>query len=253
MLSDALSFPRQHDDWLKTVLVGGVLTIFSFLFIPVLPVQGYLVRVLDAGVRDAETPPVFDDWGDLFVDGVLVFVIQFAYAIIPIVVIFFGTFVLGAGALAAGGGAEGAGTGIGLLGGLVLLVGFLLSLVAAYLIPAATANFAYEDDIGAAFDLGTIREAAFTGDYFVAVVLAVVVSIVLGFVGGALSVVLVGFFVLFYLQVVVYFLFGRGFGEGLGIDTTPGDGVGGDGDTTGGDDAGDDTSDDRIPDPDPLT
>jgi hypothetical protein len=235
MLSDALSFPRQDDDWLKTVLVGGLLTIFGFLLIPAIPVQGYLVRVLDAGVRDAETPPVFDEWGELFVDGILVFVIQLAYAIVPTVIIFFGTFVLGAGALAAGGGAEGAGAGIGLFGGLVLLVGFLLSLVAAYLIPAATANFAYEDDIGAAFDLGTIRAAAFTGDYLVAVVLAIVVAIVLGFVGGLLSVILVGFFVLFYLQVVVYFLFGRGFGEGLGIE------------------AGDDDGDDRVRDPGPLT
>ena len=52
---------------------------------------------------------------------------------------------------------------------------------------------------------------------------------------------------------MTYYLFGRGFGEGLGIDPARDDtSGGGDGSETT-DEGDDDTGDDRIPDPDPLT
>ena len=138
MLGEALSFPRQHDDWLKTVLVGGVLSVLgAFLVVPVIPVQGYLVRVLESGVRGEETPPVFEDWGELFVNGILLFVIQLAYAIVPVMIILFGVFVVGTGAFAAESGASGAGAGLGLFGGIVLLVGFVLALAIAPVVVAA--------------------------------------------------------------------------------------------------------------------
>jgi hypothetical protein len=46
-------------------------------------------------------------------------------------------------------------------------------------------------------------------------VLALVVGIVGVLVGAALSAVVVGVFVLFYVQVVFYYLVGRGFAAGL--------------------------------------
>ena len=51
-----------------------------------------------------------------------------------------------------------------------------------------------------------------------AILLVIAVSIVLGFVGAMLSVILVGVFVLFYLQVVIFHLFGQGFARGLDLD-----------------------------------
>jgi hypothetical protein len=240
MLGDALAFPRRGDDWLKTIVIGGVLSLLGgFLLIPILPVQGYLVRVLDSGVRDDHEPPVFDEWGDLFVDGILLFVIQFVYALVPFLVFAVGAFVVGVGAFAAGG-SEAAGAGVGILGLLVFGVGGLLSLLVAYFIPAAVANFAYEDEFAAAFDVSRIREAAFTKDYFVAVVLAIVVAVVLGSIAAILTLLIVGIFLTFYVQVVFFFLVGRGFGEALGIDD------GGSGPTH-------TSRDDDIPDPDPLT
>jgi hypothetical protein len=216
MLGDSLAYPWHGDDWLKTILIGGILSILGVFIIPSLIVQGYLIRVLRSAANDEQEPPVFEEWVELTIDGLKVIIVQLVYFIVPLIVLFAAIAFVGFGAFSASQGSN-LGAGIGLIGGLVMLVGFLLMLVAAYLLPAALANFAYNDDFGAAFDFGTVTDAAFTADYFVAVVLAIVVGIVLGFIGGLLTVILVGIFVLFYLQVVIYYLFGRGYAEGLGV------------------------------------
>lgn len=257
MLGDALSFPRQGEDSLKTILIGGVLTILgAFLVIPAIPVNGFLVRVTAAGVRGESEPPVFDDWGKLFVDGILFIVVALAYIAVPFLLIVVGTLVFAGGAavFANDGGALGA--GLGVVGGLFFLVAMGLLFLAIYLLPAAVANFAHEDELGAAFDFGRVLDGAISGDYFVSVLLAIAVGLTLGFVAAILTVLLVGIFLAFYVQMVTYYLLGRGFGGGLGIE--PGgdsgessDGGGADGDTGGS--GSEDTGDDRIPDPDPLT
>lgn len=94
MLGEALSYPKSGDDWLKTVLIGGVLYLVGgFIFITLLPVFGYFVRVLRSAANDGHEAPVFDEWGDLFVDGVKVLIIQFAYTLVPFVLLFAGLFV----------------------------------------------------------------------------------------------------------------------------------------------------------------
>ena len=211
MLGDALEFPRNADDWLQTVLIGGILSALQFLVVPVFVVQGYSVRVLRNAATGTERPPSFTDWGDLIVDGLKLIVVELVYAfvvLLPILVV-----------VAVSGAAFVGGRG-GLLAGLVGVVGVLvavvLALVAAYVLPAALANFAVEDSMAAAFDLSTVLAIAFTGDYAVAWVVAVVVGLVGGLVGGALTALVVGVFVLFYVQVVVFYLFGRGAGVAMG-------------------------------------
>lgn len=220
MLTEALSFPRADERWLRTTLIGGGLTLFGFLVLPAIVVNGYLLRVVEAAVAGDEQPPQFDDWVDLFVDGVLVFVVEFVYAAIP-AFIFAAVvgFVVAIGAIA--------GTsmddpsvwlGIGVIAAIPVLAALLFVLLAAYLLPAALANFAMTGDLEAAFHVRTVARAAFTVDYAVAVLLAILVGIVLGLIGGLLVLILVGFFVLFYLQVVVYHLFGQGFARGLDLE-----------------------------------
>lgn len=221
MLSEALAFPRADDDWLKTVLIGGVLSLLGFLIIPTIIVNGYLLRVLRAGVEGDVQPPKFEDWGDLLVDGILLWVVQFVYIGVPTFLLFIvaGSFavVAAVGTSAAAGESAGA-----MAGGIVALVlggsVMLLLLLASYLLPAAIANFARTGEVTAAFHLRTIAAAAFSADYFLAVVLVIAVSLVLGLIGGLLTIILVGIFVLFYLQMVVYHLFGQGFAAGLELD-----------------------------------
>lgn len=223
MLSEALEFPRRGEDWLQTVLIGGVLSLLSFLIVPGIIVNGYLLRVLRAGIDGDETPPTFGDWADLLVDGILVWVVQLIFVGVPmfLLMVVVGSFAVITGvSMSTGmepppGAAMAAG---GLVAVLLLLAVGLILLVAVYLLPAALANFARTGEFTAAFHLRTVGQAALSADYLIAMVLVIVVSVILGFIGSLLTIILVGIFVLFYLQMVIYHLFGQGFAAGLGLE-----------------------------------
>ncbi|MFB6303565.1 MAG: DUF4013 domain-containing protein [Haloferacaceae archaeon] len=224
MLEDSLEFPLTADDWLQTVVIGGVLSFLGFLVLPAVVVQGYLLRVVRAAVEGRDAPS-FTDWGELLVDGVRLFVLQLILALLVVV-----PFIAVFGAAGVFGGLTGSRAVAGVVGLLGFLVVGLLVLVVGYFLPAAVANFAIEDSLAAAFDVSTLLDGALTADYAMAWLLALVVGFVGGLAGSALSVVLVGVFVLFYVQVVTYYLFGRGFASGLGAGawamTDAGDGTG---------------------------
>lgn len=223
MLSDALSFPRRGDDWLPTLLVGGVLTLLGVLILPAIIVQGYLVRVLAAAANNERTPPSFTEWGRLFVDGLKLLVVNIVYGllvIVPLVAVLVPVAVVSpTSPVPVEPGTTptpptpGSGTALVLLAG--LLVVLLAALVLSYVLPAALAHFAMEGQLRAAFDIPTILSGALTTEYAVAWLLALVVGLVGGLVGSVLSAVVVGVFVLFYVQVSFYYLLGRGFARGL--------------------------------------
>lgn len=220
MLVDALKFPSRGESWLKTVLIGGVLSLLGFLVIPLILVQGYMLRVLGAATEGAEEPPVFDEWGDMLVDGIKVIAVALVFFLVPLVIAFAAMAIGGFAALS---GSEGS----GVVGLLLAFVAFIAWILAAYLLPAGLANMAREDAFGAAFDTAALRAAASSTDYLVAVVLAFVVALVLGSVASLLSAILVGVFVLFYLQISVFYLYGRGFSEAMGGPSESASTVGG--------------------------
>lgn len=205
MLGEALSYPRRGDGWLKRIGIGGLLLIFSWLIIPGILLYGYLVRVSHSAALDEETPPAFDNWGGMLVDGLKYIVISIAYFIIPYIVYFVAIFAL-----------SGSGSGISAVALVVMLIALLLMVIAAYILPVAITNFALHDSLGAAFDFGTVFNAAFSGRYFIAVVLAVIVGFILSIISGILLIVLLaGIFVYFYTSVVTFYLVARGCGPQL--------------------------------------
>ncbi len=112
-------YPMESDDWIVTVLIGGIALLFSFLIIPWFLVSGYLVRAVRAGMDRAEEPPVFDEWGTLLKEGVVASIIGFIYQLIPLIV--FVVFVGGSFLALLTGSEAGAGLGIlGLFGGLFI-------------------------------------------------------------------------------------------------------------------------------------
>ncbi|MFB6255117.1 MAG: DUF4013 domain-containing protein [Haloplanus sp.] len=114
-----VTYPTNADDWIKTVLIGGVLTLLSVLIVPAFLLYGYVVRALRAGIDNADEPPVFDDWGTLLKEGVMAVVVVIVYQLIPLFV--FVVTVGGSLAALRTGSETGAGAGIvGLLGGLAL-------------------------------------------------------------------------------------------------------------------------------------
>ncbi|MFB6103403.1 MAG: DUF4013 domain-containing protein [Haloplanus sp.] len=214
-----VTYPTNSEDWIKTILIGGVLTLLSILIVPAFLVYGYVLRVLRAGMNGAEEPPVFDDWETLLREGVVAFVVVIIYQLIPLLVMFL---TVGGSMAAIGTGSEaGAGVGIiGLFGGLAL--SGLLALLFGYVTLIGLANYAHVGEFGAAFDLDVIRSVAVDGAYAIPwlygvgiLIAATVVASVLGIVPilGAIA----GVFVTFYGQVAASWVWGKGFADAMGI------------------------------------
>lgn len=220
MISESISYLRNSDEAVKTVLVGGLLSIMSFLLIPAFVVSGYLVRVLRETMDGNDKAPVFEDWGTLLIDGLKAFAIAFVYGLIPAVV---GFVLIGGGIVATFSGDAGA-----LIGGTSILIGGLLSLIlglaAWYVIPAATANFAETGRLSAGFDVGTLRPILLSGTYATGWLMALGVIVLGGIIVSVLSVVpvigtLVGVFVSFYATVAAYYIIGHIWADLRSVET----------------------------------
>lgn len=223
-ISDSVTYPMENEDWMKTVVIGGLLMLFSFLLVPLFVVYGYLVRTIRERLDDNREPPVFDEWGELLVDGLKAWVIGLVYMAIPLVVM--GVTVGGAVVAMATGTDAGVAAGLSaLFAG--LLVSFVLFLVFGYLAVAAVVNFAREGRFGAGFDVGVIREVAFSRDFAVAWLTAVAVFLVAGVVVGVLNVIpilgfVLGSFLTFFVSVVAAKIWADGFASAMdGPETQP--------------------------------
>ena len=209
MIEDSLRYLRSSEEWVKTVLIGGVLTLFV---LPIFLAIGYYVRVLRGTMHADDEPPVFDDWGDLAVDGLKGLAISLAYGLVPGIVggaiVFLGI----GGAIAGDSGAA------GVVGFLVALVGFLvafvLGLAAAYVTPAALANYVEKDDIMAGFAFGEIWSIITTRGYATGWLTAFAMLLGAGILTSVLSVVpfvgtVIGVFVTFYAAVAAFYVIGH--------------------------------------------
>jgi len=197
MLEDAIRYPWTGEQKVETILIGGVLSLLSVFFVPVLFVFGYLVRVIRAvSDGDDEEPPVFDEWGDLLVEGLVAFLIALVYSLVPLVVIGLAaaSFVLPASVVTTAVGEPTPGIAVGglLLALVVVVVTVVVSLGAAYLLPAAVAAYAVSGRVGAAFSPGTLRAIGGSQTYAVAWLVAVAIGIGAQVVGGFASATVIG-------------------------------------------------------------
>lgn len=212
-----VTYPMERDDWVKTVLVGGVLVFFGFLFVPMLVVYGYVVRTIRGSLSGDAEPPAFGEWGGLLVDGLKAWVIGVVYLLVPALV---AAVTVGGSVLAIASGSE-AGAAAG-LGGMVfgLALSAVLSLLFGYLAVVALVNFAREERMGAAFEFGTIRTVAFDRNYAIAWLASVGVFIVVGLIS---AIPLLGWIVTpfagFYAAIVAAKLWADGFAGATGSTT----------------------------------
>jgi hypothetical protein len=212
-LDEAVRYPTRSDSWIKTVLIGGVLIFLGFLLVPLFLVYGYIVRSIGAVLADDPSPPEFDEWGELFVDGALAWIISIVYLLVPLLV---AGFTVGGSIAAVATGSEiGAAAGAGgLLVGLTIST--ILSLAFGYLAVVAVVNFAREGQFGAAFDLDVIKTVALDRDYAIAWLVSVGVFLIAGVVS---SIPFVGWiitpFVSFYAAIVAADLWAGGFTRAL--------------------------------------
>lgn len=212
-IESAVSYPTQSDDWVKTILIGGILMFFGFLLIPLFIVYGYIVHTIRGRFDHQEELPAFADWGTLLVDGVKAWLIGFIWLLIPLIIA--GMLIGGAIASAIIGGDE---TIVAAMAGLAvgLMISSILLFVFGYFAAAAIVNFAREGEFSAGFAFDTIKEVCFTSQFFIAWLLTVVAFIIAGAVG---SIPAIGWilapFVGFYAALVAANLLADGFDDAI--------------------------------------
>ncbi len=192
---------------------------FSLFLAPVFFILGYLIRVLKTTVTGTGEPPAFDDWGDLFVKGIIGTGISLIYSLVPLLL--FGTFsfvLFGIIGVAGGAGGDGGGivAGFGLLALMMLGLLFVpMVFLIYYMVPAALTSYAIEGEFSAAFDFETLKPILLSSDYLIAVFLPLVVAVLLWIATSVLSITIIGLllvpFLQFYGQVAVFRMFGTAF------------------------------------------
>ena len=148
-----LSFVFEDPRWFQKILMGGLFSLAGVILIGVFFVYGYLARLVRNVVAGVEQPlPEWEDLGDMFAEGAMLFVASLIY-MIPFFFLFFLTVpfsvladVDNAAAQILGGG------GLVILMLVLLPIGFAL----AVWLPAALLHAAVKRDFRAAFDFRTI-------------------------------------------------------------------------------------------------
>ena len=203
MFQEALNYPRNGDSAVKNVAIGGILLFLSFLFVPTFFVLGYVVRSLRYVLDGIEEPPAFDEWGELFMDGLKAFAIGLVYSFVPTVLVLVTLF---AGGVSLGLSGPGEGNlAFGLVAVVAVLATVVVSLLVAYVLPAAIVAWVRTDSLGAAFSPDELRVLAFSKTYATGWAVAVGISLLGGIAVGVLNAVLIGAllapFVTFYANV----------------------------------------------------
>jgi hypothetical protein len=219
---EEIKFPSTNRDWIQKVLIGGIINIIPIInFLS----SGYNLKVMGGAIEGRSEMPEWRDWGNLFVKGLIAFVISIVYMIIPIGVILISlggmVFTIFSELLPPflSGGAEHVysrdpGMAIGAIAGAIggILIGLVLMLIFGFLVPMALAMFIKEDNLGAAFRFGEVisRIRSVFGDYLTVYLILIVLWIILGLFG---SVPVLGFFIVmfggFYIAVIGSNMFGK--------------------------------------------
>jgi hypothetical protein len=223
LLRASVAYPLSGDGARTRLLFGGVLQLLAVasvalavllrsfvdpvLVVPVVfvvvlvgtaPLLGYVAATVRAILEDEDEPPSFGDWSALLRDGRRMALVVGLYAL-PTVAFATAAVALGVAgsdpptaALAAAG------------------VAALLALLAAYLLPAAALLVVESGETSRAFDRAWLREAVVDRRYLGPWLLGVGVAGAGGAVGAALSVVVVGFGVMFAAQTAAVHAASRG-------------------------------------------
>ncbi len=178
---DALEYSAK--DW-KTLVILGVICLFSFLLLPAFLITGYNYRVINTavhGIINGRDPlPDFDDLIEMFVDGVKVVIVQILYLIVPVII--FLVFAIVSGQLTGV-----ASTALMLIGCLITLI---VGVAACLMSQMGICHMAYNDGaFSKAFAISEIKEVIDEIGWFECLVTyigLIIIIIVISFVVTAL-------------------------------------------------------------------
>jgi hypothetical protein len=193
IISDALKYPSS--DWTKVIILG-VIFIASIVIVPIFLGIGYLFRIIKATLAGSDELPDFDEIGDMFVDGLKIFVVGIVYAIPLIIIAAIISLIFGYSQATAID--TGTITGFGLF---AFIAGYIIYIIVAIIIglieSIAIANMAlYDGELGAAFRFSEVMKRISMigwGKYIVWYIIMVLLGFVAGLIAGLTFIILIGF------------------------------------------------------------
>jgi hypothetical protein len=217
-IGKSFGFVFEDDQWVtKLLIAAGITLLGTILFFLVIPpilaaivLNGYGLWIVRRVIR-GESPvlPDWDDWGQLFVDGLMVAIIELVYAL-PIIA---ASVCLGTplGILS-----ENSDAAASVLGSALGCFNLLWAIVMSFLLPAAIAFYAKAGDLGAAFRFGEIL--SWVRDNFATYLVTAVMAWVASLIGGLGFLVCgVGWLLTIpYAEFVTSHLYGQAFLEASG-------------------------------------
>ncbi|NOQ55195.1 MAG: DUF4013 domain-containing protein [Nanohaloarchaea archaeon] len=175
MADYAGAIKRPFQD-IKKLLIG---TVLGMIPIVNLLVSGYLVDSAKKTMKKKAELPEWENWGDLFIKGIMVTLIGFIYMIPAIIVLGAGIWSIVIAALAAGTLTATTIAGAIAGGSIILLSGILLLFLTVFIIPMALMSYVDEGNLIDAFAVRDILKKVFTGQYIMAWLVMSVVYMIL--------------------------------------------------------------------------
>lgn len=154
IISDSFKYPGSNPEHLninrKRWLIFGLLMFTTLVVIPGIFVAGYTLRVIRKTVQGDSKMPKYNEWTNMFLDGLKVILTTVVYYFIPAILVILGVgqFYLvfyGYGML-----------DTSLINWLPLVIGVLLFIPAIILYMLALSNMVYHNSLRAAFNIGEI-------------------------------------------------------------------------------------------------
>lgn len=184
-LENAFKFPFKDSKWLIKILIGGAL-----IWIPIVNffVLGYLLKILADGKDKKEASlPEWKDWGVLFQEGFMAFIVVLCYSMVLLVFSILGR--------------------IPIIGCLTIPLQFVAGFLLWPVVAVALCCYLERRELSGAFDFKTIIEKfkVNIADYLIIAVITGALAAV-----SVVALVLV-VFIWFYLSVVAFRLYGEVF------------------------------------------
>ncbi len=201
-----IKFPMKDKDWLVKIIVGGILSIIPIVnFIAF----GYEFKIMKNAINLKPGMPDWKGFTDLFVKGIVVFVIVLLYMIVPLII-----FGAAAGFSAIAGAMGGLANPYSVIVAMLpaLFIGGILIIIVGFILPMAIAMYAKSDNFSDAFKFGEIfkRIKSVFGEYIVSYIVLIILGIILGIIGLIPFIGwLIGLFGTFYLGVLASNMFGE--------------------------------------------
>ena len=156
-IGKSISFVFDDERWVGKIGIGALVALLSFLIIPIPLLVGYATGITRNVKNGDATPlPEWDDWGQLFKDGLSIIVAQIVYTLpFWLLMCIAGIATIGFGSLSEIS-EDAMAAGMMTTFGLVGCLGFLFAIALLFLSPAIVVQYVRTNELGATFRFGEV-------------------------------------------------------------------------------------------------